>query len=139
MSVALFALADASISEVNPTPPTNPAIGSCYIVGDEPEGAWIGHALALAGYTDGGWRFIAPFDRLAAFEKASGQSAVFAVGAWEIGHVRVAKLSIAGDQVVGPRLPTVAVPAGGSVVDTEARSAIGAILARLQQHGLIES
>ncbi len=121
------------------TPPTNPAIGSCYIVGDQPEGAWVGHALSLAGYTEGGWRFIAPFDGLGVFEKASAQCAVYSAGAWEIGHVRAAKLSIGGDQVVGGRLGTVADPAGGSVVDAEARAAIAAILGRLRQHGLIES
>ena len=36
------------------------------------------------------------------------------------------------------RLPTVAEPVGGTVIDAEARSTIGAILARLEQHGLIE-
>ena len=41
-------------------PPASPAIGACYIVGTSPTGAWSGHALALAGYTAGGWRFVAP-------------------------------------------------------------------------------
>lgn len=120
-------------------PPTDPAVGSCYIVGSDPEGAWAGHAHAFAGYTEGGWRFIAPIEGLEARDKASGQSAVFLAGSWEVGHVRAAELSIGGNQVVGPRLAPVPDPAAGSVVDVEARSAIGAILSRLRQHGLIES
>lgn len=121
------------------TPPASPAIGSCYVVGDDPDGAWAGHAFALAGFTAGGWRFIAPFDGLAALDKASGQFAVFTAGAWENGHVRAAKLSIGGNQVVGARQAAVADPAGGAIVDAEARAAIAAILARLRQHGLIAS
>jgi hypothetical protein len=46
---------------------------------------------------------------------------------------------IAGTQVVGPRGAAVANPAGGATVDAEARTAIDAILARLEAHGLIEA
>ncbi len=120
-------------------PPASPAAGDCYIVGNDPTGAWAGHALALAGYTAGGWRFVAPFAGLAVRDTASGQVAVFTTGAWELGHVQATTLSVAGDQVVGPRLPAVVDPSGGSTVDAEARTAISAILTRLRQHGLIAS
>ena len=136
IDIAVSAAIDSFLLD---TPPASPAIGSCHIVGGEPGGAWAGHALALAGYTEGGWRFIAPVDGLAAFDKASGQFAVFTAGSWEIGDVRAAKLSIGGDQVVGARQAAVADPAGGTVVDAEARDAIVAILARMRQHGLIDS
>ena len=118
-------------------PPSSPAVGTCYIVGASPSGAWAGHDLALAGYTAGGWRFIAAFEGLTALDKASGEVATFSDGAWEKGHVRAVKMSVGGDQVVGPRLATVADPAGGSTVDAEARAAVAAILARLRTHGLI--
>ncbi len=121
------------------TPPASPAVGTCYITGDQPDGAWAGHALALAGYTEGGWRFIAPFDGLTIFDKGTGLFAVFKAGAWENGHVRATKLSIGGNQVVGARLAAVAEPAGGAIVDVEARAAIAALLVRLRQHGLIDS
>jgi hypothetical protein len=121
------------------TPPGSPSVGSCYIVGAAPTGDWAGHALALAGYTAGGWRFIAPFTGLVAFDKASGEIATFAAGAWEKGHVRAAKLSVAGNQIVGARLAAVTDPAGGAFVDAEARAAITAMLARLRTHGLIAS
>lgn len=136
LDIAVSAAVDTVLLD---TPPASPAIGSCHIVGDDPDGAWAGHGLALAGYTDGGWRFIAPFDGLVALDKSSGQFAIFTGGAWESGHVRAAKLSIGGNQVVGARLAAVADPAGGAVIDAEARAAIAAILARLRQHGLISS
>jgi hypothetical protein len=121
------------------TPPASPSIGACYIVGPSPSGAWEGHALALAGYTAGGWRFVAAIEGLSAFDKASGETAAFKAGAWTKGDLRAAKLSINGDQVVGPRLAAVDDPSGGTTVDTEARSALSALLARLRQHGLIAS
>ena len=119
------------------TPPASPAVGSSYVVGGSPTGAWASHGLALAGYTAGGWRFIAPVDGLTALDKASGEVATFSGGAWEKGHVRAAKVSVGGDQVIGARQAAVAEPAGGLTVDAEARAAIAAILARLRAHGLI--
>ena len=136
LDIAVSAAVDAFLLD---TPPASPAPGDYYIVGDAPTGAWVGRSLALAGYTAGGWRFIAPFAGLSVLDKASGQVAVFEAGAWELGHVRATMLSIAGDQVVGARLAAVDDPAGGSTVDVEARAAIAAVLARLRQHGLIAS
>ena len=121
------------------SPPGSPAVGSCYIVGSVPTGAWAGHGLALAGYTEGGWRFIAPFSGLTALDKASEEVATFAGGAWTKGEVRAAKLSVGGNQVVGARQAAVADPTGGATIDAEARAAIAALLARLRLHGLIAS
>ena len=118
-------------------PPAGTVVGDCYIVGASPTGDWSGHALALAGYTAGGWRFVAPIDGLRALVKSSGETIAFAGGAWEAGHIRAAKVSVGGNQVVGGRLAAVADPTGGTVVDGEARAAIAAILARLRLHGLI--
>ena len=119
------------------TPPANPPVGSCYVVGSAPTGDRAGSSLALAGYTAGGWRFISAIEGLTALDKASGELAIFRAGAWEKGHVRASKLSVGGDQVVGARQAAVADPSGGAIVDGEARTAIAAILASLRQHGLI--
>jgi Protein of unknown function (DUF2793) len=134
--LAVCAAADGFLVD---SPPTNPAVGNSYVLGGSPSGVWAGHAHALAGHTSGGWRFIAPFDGLTVLDKASGQFATFSGGTWEKGNVRAAKVSIDGNQVVGGRLAAVADPAGGGVIDAEARSAIAAVLARLRQHGLINS
>lgn len=40
-------------------PPGDPQPGQCWIVGDAPSGAWAGNARAIAGWTAGGWRFVA--------------------------------------------------------------------------------
>ena len=121
--MATSAAVDAFLAD---TPPAAPAVGGCYIVGASPTGAWLGHALALAGYTAGGWRFIGPVEGLRAIDKTSGMMATFIGGAWELG-VRL-----------GGPLPAIADPSGGTTVDTEARAAIAAIMARLREHGLVE-
>jgi hypothetical protein len=78
-------------------------------------------------------------DGMAAYEKSSGSWAVYRAGAWELGNVRGSKLVIGGLQVVGSRATAIADPTGGSTADSQARAAIGQILAALRQHGLIET
>jgi hypothetical protein len=121
------------------TPPASPAIGACYIVATSPTGAWAGKALNLAAYTAGGWRFIVPVEGTSAFVRSSSVGATFRGGAWELGILRGSNVTIGGQQVVGARATAIAAPSGGSVVDAEARSAIGQILTMLRQHGLIET
>jgi hypothetical protein len=136
LDVAISAAIDGFLVD---TPPANPTVGSSYVVGANPTGAWVGHPRALCGYTEGGWRFIAPFDGLSALDKASGETVIFRGGTWEKGQARAAKLSIGGNQVVGARGAAVVDPAGGTIIDAEARAAIAAILGRLRAHGLIAS
>ena len=120
-------------------PPVSPAVGSCYIVGASPSGAWSGQAGKLAAFTSGGWRFVAPFDGLEAIVRTSGSSAAYRNGAWEIGKLRGSEVAVDGVKVVGARQAAIAAPAGGTTADLEARAAIGAILAALRSHGLIET
>ena len=121
------------------TPPVSPSVGSCYIVGASPTGAWSGQAHKLAAFTSGGWRFVAPFDGLSATVKSSGSTAVYRNGAWEIGKLRGSEVTVDGLKVVGAREAAIAAPAGGSTADLEARAAIAAILAAMRDHGLIET
>ena len=81
--------------------------------------------LNLATYTAGGWRFIAPVEGLTAFVRSSSIWATFRSGAWEQGILRGSNVTIAGQQVIGGRIAAIAGPAGGGVVDVEARSAVG--------------
>ena len=121
------------------TPPASPAIGSCYIVGTSPTGAWSGQAHKLAAFTGGGWRFVAPVEGLGAVVRSNGSAAVYRNVAWEIGKLRGSEVAVDGLKVVGAREAAIAAPAGGSTVDAEARTAIGAILAAMRGHGLIET
>ena len=51
--------------------------------------------------------------------------------------IRGASLLIDGQQVVGPKDSAIESPSGGTVVDSEARAAIDALLGTLRRHGLI--
>lgn len=120
-------------------PPASPVPGRCYIVGPAPTGDWSGKSQSVAGYTSGGWRFVEPVEGMSVHVNAEGIVATFRQGAWEMGVVRGSSVVVAGDQVVGARLPAIAAASGGSTVDAEARAAIAAVLGALRQHGLIDA
>ena len=69
--------------------------------------------------------------------KSDGVVATFREGAWEMGVLRGSSVVIAGQQVVGARLPGIAAPIDGVTVDAEARTVLAAILGALREHGLI--
>lgn len=121
------------------TPPPSPAPGACYIVGPAPTGAWIGNPLALAGYSSGGWRYVAPTDGMIVYLKSQGFWANFRNGGWEIGLLRGSSVVIGDQQVIGARAAAIPSATGGTVVDSEARATIDLILDAMRQHGLIES
>jgi hypothetical protein len=119
------------------SPPASPTLGSCYIIAAGATGAWGGKQDHLACFTAGGWRLIAPIEGMTAYVRSTSVWAVYRGSAWELGVLRGSALNIGGQQVVGARGTAIAAPAGGSVVDTEGRAAISAILAALRLHGLI--
>ena len=119
------------------TPPTSTSIGACYIAGSGATGAWSGKGDCLAAWTAGGWRFVSPFEGLSVHERMTGSRATFRNGSWQTGIVAASSIQIDGQQVVGSREAAIESPAGGSVVDVEARAAVNAILNTLRQHGLI--
>ena len=101
--------------------PATPVPGQCWIVGTGARGAWAGHDGALAAWTGGGWRFVAPFEGMAAWSIADG-GVVRRVGpAWRI----------------AARGAPVANPSGGATVDSQSRAAIAAILDLLRRHDLL--
>lgn len=139
-----LALADAAICPAIQAvgvdaPPANPVLGQCWIVGAAPSGAWTGQAQALAIWTSGGWRFVPAVDGLQAWVLSDRVWAVRDGGIWRVGEARAKQLILDGQRVVGARQPGVSPPAGGTVIDVEARAAINAILARMSAHGLISS
>lgn len=135
--VRIDALLQAVVEGVGPgVPPPSPVVGQCWIVGAAPSGDWAGQADALAVWTDGGWRFVAPTPGMAVWSRLDGLDARYDGAAWQSGVVSAARLEIGGVQVVGPRQPAIAAPAGGSVVDVEARAVISGLLAMLSTHGL---
>jgi hypothetical protein len=120
-------------------PPAQPGAGSSYLVGDSPTGEWSQYPGHIAGYGEAGWRFIAPRNGLTVFVRASQTFAIYNSASWEAGIVRASSLVIEGQQVLGPRLPGIADPTGGTTIDAEVRSAVDQILGILRQHGLISA
>jgi Protein of unknown function (DUF2793) len=100
------------------TPPSAPVVGQCWLVGPAPSGVWTGAAQHLACWTSGGWRLIAPRD---------GMTVRLAGGAM-----------LQFDGALWATPVSVAVPTGGTVVDSEARTAVTALIAQLQLQGWLE-
>lgn len=117
--------------------PTAPSHGQCWIVGSGAVDAWAGHDGALAVWTQGGWRFIAPFEGMTVWSLADSMPLRRTASVWLAGELTGHKLTIDGQQVVGARERAIAAPSEGAIVDEEARVAVGAILTILRNHGLI--
>lgn len=120
------------------TPPASPTLGACWVVGGAPNGGWTGQAQAIAGWTSGGWRFVAAREGMLVWNRSEGQPSRFDGVGWRSGELRGRVLMIGGDQVVGARRPAIAEPAGGTHIDSEVRATVTAILAALRTHGLIQ-
>ncbi|SFO03653.1 DUF2793 domain-containing protein [Sphingomonas sp. OK281] len=138
-ALALLDLAvQASVLAVGTNvPPVAPVAGNAWIVGSAPTGGWAGQARAIAGWTSGGWRFVVPREGMTAWSVADAQAARFAGGAWTTGVLAGTRVTIGGVDVVGARRAAIPDPTGGTIVDSQARTAIGAILGALRGHGLI--
>ncbi|MBX3563122.1 MAG: DUF2793 domain-containing protein [Sphingomonas sp.] len=119
-------------------PPGAPEPGQCWILGSVPEADWAGHPHELAGWTGGGWRFVAPCEGMRLWLGINGGFALFSGGEWRLGDA-YGRLIVAGEQVVGPRVAAITEPSGGATVDAEARATILAVLNAMREHGLVDA
>jgi hypothetical protein len=92
--------------------------GSCWLIGASPTSVWQNKAGQIACWTGGSWRYLAPVEGMVLRNKASGIDLTYTNASW------MAPSAIAN-------------PTGGSVVDTQARTAISAILTLLRTTGKI--
>jgi len=120
-------------------PPADPAAGDCWIVGPAPTGAWSGNAGALAGWTADGWRFLTAAEGMSLWVADQAVAARYVAGTWQAGTLAGRQIVIEGVKVIGAQAAAIADPTGGTTIDVEARTTIGAILAALRGHGLIAS
>ncbi|MGH8527650.1 MAG: hypothetical protein ACREXY_26585 [Gammaproteobacteria bacterium] len=97
---------------------------------------WLTSGLYGADAEEG---FARSYEGLCVLVKSSGLRAEFRGGAWEYGVVRAGSVMIGGLEVLSTRSAAIPSPSGGATVDSEARIALGAVLAALRHHGLIES
>ncbi|MEA3037715.1 MAG: hypothetical protein QOE79_228 [Sphingomonadales bacterium] len=119
-------------------PPASPAEGQCWIVAAAATDAWSGKGGCLAAWTSGGWRFVAPAAGMSVWNKADGLTLRYDGVGWSDGELTASRLKVDGVQVVGERLAAIASPSGGTIIDAEARAAVGAVIAALMSHGLID-
>lgn len=99
-------------------PPPSPGAGQGWIVGAGATGDWSGREGALALWTAGGWRFVTPSAGMRTLRLSDESWLRFDGGGW-----------------IEPA--TVASPAGGATIDSEARAAIAALILALVGHGLL--
>lgn len=98
-------------------PPVAPAEGAAWIVGETPSGDWGGRSGQIAGWQSGNWIFVEPRPGMTVFDQSNGSVARFD-GSW-----------------LYPQ--PVAEPAGGAIEDSEARTAISALISALTAAGVL--
>jgi len=116
--LAADALLHPAIEAVVASPPAAPSLGQCWLIGSGAIGVFAGQTDKIAAWSEGGWRLFAPREGLRAYDITAGAGRLYAGGAWRL--------------VAAP-----ASPAGGSVIDTQARSAITAMIAALRNAGVL--
>jgi hypothetical protein len=115
------ALLHASVRDrTTAAPPAEAEPGECWIVPAGAAAAWAGPTGAIACRTGGGWRFVAPRVGATVWCEAEGVRLRHDGEAWRGG-------------------PAIAAPAGGTVVDAEARASLAALIAALRQAGILAS
>lgn len=117
-------------------PPGTPMAGDCWIIGNSPTGAWAGYAGQVAGWTEGGWRFVAPRAGMQLWVESAQMFARYDGTGWNIGEITASSLSIDGNVMLSAPVAAIGTPTGGTTVDTEARATLATIISALSHHGL---
>lgn len=97
--------------------PQEPAEGTCWLIGPEPEGEWIGRSGQIACFQSGSWLYAEPRDGLRVYDRAAGKDMRYQDG-WQ-------------------SAAEVAPPKGGKTVDAEARAAIAGLIKALVAGGIL--
>jgi hypothetical protein len=113
------ALLHASVEAESNAPPDAAVEGMCWLVGQEPSGAWTGAAGALAVFQAGDWQLAKPVAGMRVLNLATGQFLHY-FGGWQ-------------------KAATIEEPSGGLNVDSHARAAIGALISALRAAGIFSS
>jgi hypothetical protein len=100
-------------------PPATPTEGEAWLVATGATGEWAGQDGRLASFQAGNWLFAAPNEGMRLFDRSTGQILLYH-GGWQ-------------------RPPAPVAPTGGTVIDTEARTAIADLVAALVDAGIFPS
>lgn len=117
LAARLDALLFLAVEGTQSVPPSAPSDGQSWLIGASPIDEWAGRAGEIALRQSGNWLFAAPVAGMRLLNKASGQERRYHT-AW-----------------LAPAKP--ATPSGGSTIDAEARTAIGAIITALATAGIV--
>ena len=99
------------------TPPaglTDSSDGLCWLIGSPANGLWEGRSEQIARWSGGSWRYLEPVSGMTLWLVSGNKRLFYIAGAW-----------------VEPS--AINSPAGGTVIDNEARAAVIAILDHLRQ------
>lgn len=102
------------------TPPPAPSDGTAWLVASGASGDWADHAGQIALRQSGQWLYVPALDGMQLLDRSRSQIVHRLGGAWR-----------------APPAPTAAT--GGSVIDVQARQALSALVAALQQWGVFAS
>lgn len=114
---ALLHVAIEAVLSVVPTA-TDSDIGKCWIISGSPAGPWENKVGQIALWVGGSWRFVVPHEGMRVWIKATRRQSLYIAGQWV-------------------SAPAISNPTGGTVVDSEARAAIGAILQYFRLIGIL--
>jgi hypothetical protein len=117
--VILDSLQPQALVASQSAPPADATEGGCYRVTEPAVQEWEGCEDHIAVWIGGDWHFIAPHEGMKMFDRGAGQSLIFRKS-WH---------------AAAP----VTVPTGGTVVDLDARAAIGQLLDALRVTGILPS
>jgi hypothetical protein len=108
-----------SVNSSRPTPPSSADEGECFLVSAFAAGVWTAREDQIAVRIGGDWHFIEPTEGMQLFDRDKGRILVFR-SQWM--------------PAIAPALPT-----GGTVIDTEARASLSALIQALLAIGVLGS
>lgn len=117
MAARVDTLLHLAIEGEQAAPPASPVDGQAWLVASGATGDWTGQTGKIAARQAGNWLYAAPRDGMKLLNRATEQEIRFS-GGWKV--------------AMRP-----SVPSTGAVVDSEARSAISAILTALTTAGIV--
>lgn len=120
--VRIDALLHIAVEDELATPP-NPAdtdVGKCWLVAAAANGVWAGRSGNLAIWVGGGWRFCHGTEGMRIRFLLSDTDRIWSGGTWV-------------------SAPSIANASGGTVIDSELRSVVNALLGHLRSTGVLAS
>ena len=118
--VMIDALLHMAVEGALTVPPvvTDTEIGKSWIIIGTPTGAWATKAGQVAYWVGGSWRFVVPHEGMRVWNKSIRRHSLFISGQW----------------TTAPFIPN---PTGGTAIDSEARTALVAILQYFRLIGIL--